>query len=213
MSERDWNEDYKAVQMPWDTGKPDEQLVELVRAKRIAPGRTLEIGCGTGTNALWLAEQGFDVLGIDLAPLAVEQARAKLAGFGASSRCRFEVGDFLAKVPAGTFAFVFDRGCWHCFDEPAEQADFAARVASCLAPDGLWVSLIGSTEGGPREFGPPRRSARDIALAIEPHLAIEELTAMSFTINAPAPAMAQPASWRCTARRRSVPAQPSTRHS
>jgi SAM-dependent methyltransferase len=213
MSEREWNDDYKAGQTPWDTGEPDAQLVAFVRAKRVAPGRTLEIGCGTGTNALWLADQGFDVLGIDLASVAIEQARAKAAKSGAGARCRFDTGDFLAKAPEGPFAFVFDRGCWHCFDDAAEQAAFAERVASCLAPDGLWLSLIGSTEGGPREFGPPRRSARDIALAIEPHLAIEELAGMRFTIAAPQAALTQPAAWRCVARRRSVPAQPSTRES
>jgi len=208
--ERDWNEDYKTGNTPWDTGQPDEELVAFVRAKRVAPGAALDIGAGTGTNALWLAEQGFDVLGIDLASLAVEQARAKLAKSKSASRCRFETCDFLANAPAGPFAFVFDRGCWHGFDEPAERSTFAARVASLLAPDGVWLSLIGSTEGGPREFGPPRRSARDIAEAIEPHLAIEELVGMNFTIVAPQAAMANPAAWRCAARRRKLPAQPST---
>jgi len=210
MADRDWNEDYKDGQMPWDTGEPDEMLVSFVRAGRVAPGPTLEIGAGTGTNALWLAQQGFDVLGIDLAPLAVEQARAKVPTSPAL-RCRFEAHDFFADPPAGPFAFVFDRGCFHGCDEREERARFAARVAGLLAPGGVWLSLIGSTEGGPREFGPPRRTARDIVEAIEPVLAIEELTAMKFSIRAPIPDLASPLAWRCAARLRTVPAQPSTR--
>jgi len=206
VPDHDWNENHASGNLPWDTGEPDEQLVAFVRAGRVAPGATLEVGAGTGTNALWLAQQGFDVLGVDLSPLAVEQARSKLPV--AAPRCRFEVHDFLADPPAGTFAFVFDRGCFHVFDDAEARARFAVRVAERLAPGGVWLSLIGSTEGPARDFGPPRRSARDIVAAIEPVLAIEELTAVTFGTRGPMPA---PAAWRCVARARGVPAQPSTR--
>lgn len=205
MTHRDWNEHYASGNLPWDTGEPDELLVAFVEAARVRPGPALDVGAGTGTNALWLARQGFDVLGVDLAPLAVEQARAKLPA--GAPRCRFEAHDFLADPPAGTFAFVFDRGCFHCFDDAGDRARFAARVAERLAPGGVWLSLIGSTEGPAREFGPPRRSARDLAVAIEPVLAIEELTAVTFAASGPMPAV--PA-WRCVARARSTPANPST---
>jgi SAM-dependent methyltransferase len=206
MSERSWNDDYASGHLPWDTGVPDPMLTAFVTAGRVPPARTLEVGAGTGTNAIWLAERGFDVLGIDVSPLAVEAARAKLAG--GTARCRFETRDFLSeRVGDGPFGFVFDRGCFHVFDEPAEQAAFAARVAEVLAPNGTWLSLLGSTEGLPREFGPPRRSARDIAAAIEPVLEIVELAAAEFT-DGPAPWSA----WVCLSRRRAVPAQPSSRH-
>jgi len=207
MADHSWNERYATGDLPWDTGSPDELLVAFVGAGRVAPGPALDVGAGTGTDALWLARQGFDVLGVDLSPLAVERARAKLPS--PSPRCRFEAHDFLADPPAGSFAFVFDRGCFHVFDEAADRARFAARVAERLAPGGVWLSLIGSTEGPARDFGPSRRSARDIAEAIEPVLAIEELTAVVFgpggQLSAPTPA------WRCVARVRGVPAQPSTR--
>ena len=97
MAHPSWNESYAAGELPWDTGEPEPLLVEFVTSGRIEPTRTLEIGAGTGTNALWLAERGFDVLGIDVAPLAVERANAKLDGrdFG----CRFAALDFLAASP------------------------------------------------------------------------------------------------------------------
>ncbi len=199
-----WNESYASGELPWDSGEPEPLLVEFVTAGRVRPTRTLEIGAGTGTNALWLAKRGFDVLGIDIAPLAVERASAKLNG--RALRCRFVTRDFLAAdFPNGPFDFVFDRGCFHIFDEPEERARFAAHVAAMLTPGGLWLSMIGSTEGPPREVGPPRRSGRQVMLAIEPALEIVELRSAEFRGHG-APA------WLCLSRRRTVLAQPSTRH-
>jgi len=137
MTQRNWNEDYDKGDAPWDTGSPDPYLVELVETGRVAPGRTLEVGCGTGTNALWLAARGFEVVGIDLASRAIELARAKTAG--ASGRVEFRALDFLVDpVAGGPFSFAFDRGCFHVFDEPQGRARFAARVAGLLGPEGLW---------------------------------------------------------------------------
>jgi SAM-dependent methyltransferase len=194
MAHRSWNESYAAGELPWDTGEPEPLLVEFVTAGRIRPTRALEIGAGTGTNSLWLAERGFEVLGIDVAPLAVEKATAKLDGRDLG--CRFQSLDFLsASPPAGPFQFVFDRGCFHVFDEAEERMRFAAKVAAALAPGGLWLSLIGSTEGPPREIGPPRRSAREVALAIEPALEIVELRVAEFHGHGAK-------AWFCLARRR-----------
>lgn len=203
MAQHDWNGCYVAGTLPWDTGEPDSHLVQAVRTASVPLGRALEVGCGTGTNAAWLAEHGFSVLGIDVAPAAIEQARKKTR-----DRCRFEVLDFLTATPDGApFDFVFDRGCFHVFDAPEERARFATRVAALLAPNGQWLSLIGSTEGPARDRGPPRRSAIDIATAIEPSLELVELRATTFEIQSGE----RPLAWYCRARRRDVPAQPSSR--
>lgn len=205
MPHPDWNESYAAGDMPWDTGEPDDHLVEFIRTGAVAPGRALEVGCGTGTNALWLAEQGFAVLGGDVAPLAIEQARAKAAD--ARLDCRFETLDFLNEgVPGGPFDFVFDRGCFHVFDGADHRIKLAKRVAALLAPNGRWLSLIGSTEGPERDWGPPRRSARDVVDAIEPALEILQLRSVEFRAKLPAPATA----WFCLSRPREIPAVSST---
>jgi 2-polyprenyl-3-methyl-5-hydroxy-6-metoxy-1,4-benzoquinol methylase len=68
MAHPSWNESYASGELSWDTNEPEPLLVEFVTSGRVAPTLTLEIGAGTGTNALWLAEHGFDVLGIDVAP-------------------------------------------------------------------------------------------------------------------------------------------------
>jgi len=89
--------------------------------------------------------------------------------------------------------------------KPEERLLFATRVAAVLSPDSMWLSLIGSTEGSAREVGPPRRSAVEVALAIEPVLEIVDLRSAEFhASNAKA--------WLCPSRRRATPAQRSTRH-
>ncbi len=148
MAHPPWNESYASGELPRDTGEPEPLLVEFVTSGRIQPTQTLEIGAGTGTNSIWLAERGFDLVGIDVAPRAVERATAKLNG--RALPCRFASLDFLASAPeGGPFEFIFDRGCFHVFDEPEERGQFAAQVTAALVPGSLWLSLIGSTEGSP----------------------------------------------------------------
>jgi SAM-dependent methyltransferase len=208
MSQHEWNEHYRAGELPWDTGRADEHLVEIVECGALPTGRALEVGCGTGTNALWLAERGYDVVAVDVAPLAIERARARAGG---AVRCRFEVLDFLAADPRATpgapFDLVFDRGCFHVFDEAEVRARFARRVAAALAPGGAWLSVIGSTEGAAREAGPPRRSARDVLDAIEPALELVMLR----SIELDGPEANGFMAWLCLSRRRAVPAQASSR--
>ena len=206
MPQHRWDDAYISGDAPWDTGTADEHLVEFLRSSPVARGRALDVGCGTGTNALWLAEQGFAVLGIDIAPAGIEKARAKPAG--AELDCRFVVADFLNdSISGGPYDLVYDRGCFHVFDEAEDRERFAERVASLLTPDGRWLSLIGSTEGPECSYGPPRRSAREVIGAIEPELEILELCSTELRANLPAPV----AAWLCLARPRLVPAQPSTR--
>jgi SAM-dependent methyltransferase len=204
MPHRAWNESYASGELPWDTGEPEPLLIDFINSGGAAPGRTLEVGTGTGTNAIWLAERGFDVLGIDVSPLAIERAIAKMDGRNLC--CRFATLDFLAApVADGPFQFIFDRGCFHVFDEPEERERFAAHVAASLMPGGLWLSLIGSTEGAPREVGPPRRSAREIVRAMEPAVEIVELRSAEFRSHGAK-------AWFCLSRQRMTPAQPSTQH-
>lgn len=205
MPHHPWDARYEAADLPWDTGEPEPHLVELVEEGALTPGRVLEIGCGTGTNAIWLAEQGFDVHGIDISARAIDMALSKRKAAGVS--VRFTVLDFLnEQVDGEDFDLVFDRGVFHVFDDAASRARFAQHVARVIHPSGLWVSLIGSTEGPPRDHGPPRRSARDVSEAVEPVLELTSLYSTDFRANVPTPARA----WLLIARKREVAAQPST---
>ena len=205
MSERDWNESYKTGNLPWDTGEPDEHLVKLINTNGIKSGKALEVGCGTGTNSLWLADNGFNVIGVDISRAALDLAIQKKNNN--SHSCDFVLMDFLNdRSLSQSFDFVFDRGCFHSFDEESERSLFARQVSRILKTNGIWLSLIGSTEGGPRDSGPPRRSAIDITNAIEPYLEILEMHSVYFQTNLPFPAKA----WFCLSRQRKEAAEPST---
>ena len=147
-----WNERYRDGNLPWDTGRPSSELQRAVTENGIKPCRVLEIGCGTGTNSVWLAQQGFDVTGVDLAPLAVEQAeeRARAAGVNA----HFLAADVL-DLPdlAGPFGFLFDRGCFHAVRREAPQR-YAAAVAQKLTVGGRGLILAGNARE-PHDPGPP----------------------------------------------------------
>jgi len=203
MSHPSWNDNYASGEpLPWDTGVPDPMLVEMIESGAIAPCRTLEVGCGTGTNAIYLAQHGFEVVGVDISPIAVEHARTK-----ANGRCRFETVDFLNEPPpGGPFHFVFDRGCFHTFDEDDERARFAENVAAALDVGGVWLSLIGSTEGPPREAGPPRRNAREIMQAIEPSMEILQFSSREFGVCGE-----HLKAWLCLSHKRTIRPQPSSR--
>jgi SAM-dependent methyltransferase len=206
MPRPDWNERYKAGNLPWDTNEPDEHLVKLIETKTILPGKALEVGCGTGTNSIWLARRGFSVLGVDIAQAAIDLANKKKNGKSLS--CEFVLLDFIhSNSLAQSYDLVFDRGCFHSFDEENDRLLFARHVSQVLKINGIWVSLIGSTEGAPREMGPPRRTASDVIQAIEPNLEILELRSVFFQTNLPL----TPRAWLCIARKRKEPAQLSTR--
>jgi len=181
-SHADWNESYREGNLPWDTGHPSSELQRVVSAHAIRPGRALDIGCGTGTNSIWLAEQGFDVLGIDVAPLAVERAEHKARAVGASAR--FITGDILAlsdrdlPASAGPFEFFFDRGCYHAVRR-SEPTRYAASVAQHLAPGARGLILTGNSRE-PHEPGPPVVSEQELRAELGTHFEFLDLHEFRF---------------------------------
>jgi len=132
---KNWNDRYQTGETPWDTGRPSSELQRVVLDRKIRPCRALELGCGTGTNCVWLAQQAFEVTGLDLAPLAIQKAEEQARDAGVSAR--FLAADVLRPPELGEpFAFFFDRGCYHAIrrEHPYE---YAKVVASLLAPGAL----------------------------------------------------------------------------
>jgi cyclopropane fatty-acyl-phospholipid synthase-like methyltransferase len=99
---------YRYFRMPWE-GAPRDELVELVGSGRIGPGRAIDLGSGTGSNAIFLAQQGFDVTGVDFAASAIAKARQTASEAGVS--VRFEVDDLTQlREVEGPFDLLVDYG-------------------------------------------------------------------------------------------------------
>jgi SAM-dependent methyltransferase len=117
---------------------PDERLVELVEGPhRLQPGRALDLGCGAGRNALYLARHGWYVIGIDMVGRAVEAARSKAVGAAASAR--FLQGDVtrLGDLDLGDgYTLMVDSGCYYGLADDQRDA-FAEGVTRVAAPGAL----------------------------------------------------------------------------
>ena len=185
---KSFEERYQESDTPWELHRPDHNLIDFVTKLPVPPGAAIDLGCGTGDNSIWLANQGFTVTGCDLSAVALDLARDKSTLAKAS--CTFHQGNFLESIPPGApFGFAFDRGCFHTFDDPSVRNCFVERVAQILAPHGLWFSIIGNRdeERGDRE-GPPQLTAWEVAAAVEPFFEIISLTQGHFDFNhTPAP--------------------------
>lgn len=109
-------------------------------------GTALEVACGRGTASVWLAQRGLDVLGVDVSPVAVEQARALADAAGVRVRCRFEVVDLDDGLPDGPPVDVL---LCHRFRDARLDVPMAAR----LAPHGLLaVSACSEVGAGPGRY-------------------------------------------------------------
>lgn len=197
MMKNNFEERYRAGDTPWDHGMPDFNLIDTVIKRNISKCKALDIGCGTGDNAIWLAQQGFIVTGCDISETAIIKAQKK--ALTANVDCSFIVADFLNdKIPCLPFGFVFDRGCLHSFDTPEERRQFAENVCYHLEEGGLWLTLAGNADEGPRECGPPQLTAKDLVVAVEPSCEIISLTAGCFGSDQEDP----PKAWICLMRKR-----------
>jgi SAM-dependent methyltransferase len=132
--------------------------VELVRAGELDKGRILDVGCGTGENALYLAENRFSVVGVDLSNRAIAAARAKAAE--RKLKVDFQTGNALSlDFKDGVFENVIDSGLFHTFSDN-DRPGYAREIARVLAPRGKYFMLCFS-EKEPIGWGGPRRVTRE----------------------------------------------------
>ena len=124
----------------WDTGVPQPELQQLVRDR--APGRALDLGCGTGADVVYLAGHGWETVGIDFAPEAVAAAKKKAADAGVTAA--FVPGDASRLADAGVrgpFDLLLDIGCYHTI--PASRRDAYVAGAAAAARPGADFYLAG----------------------------------------------------------------------
>jgi cyclopropane fatty-acyl-phospholipid synthase-like methyltransferase len=143
---------------PWDIGRPQGALTRLAEQGAIV-GSVLDLGCGTGEGALYLAERGHDVLGIDAAAVAIERARAKARDRGIDAE--FLAWDALRVGELGrTFDTAIDIGLFHTFQDE-ERPIFAESLHAALAPGGPYFLLCWS-ERNEWGYGPRRVTQQEI---------------------------------------------------
>jgi SAM-dependent methyltransferase len=139
---------YKSRTAPWVIGEPQPAIVELQRAGWIH-SKVLDIGCGTGEHTILLTRLGYDVLGIDFAPHAVEQARANAAEQGVDAR--FEVADAMNLSAEPGYQTIVDSALFHIFDD-ADRVRYVSSLHTAARPGGL-VHVLALSDAG-RGFGP-----------------------------------------------------------
>jgi 2-polyprenyl-3-methyl-5-hydroxy-6-metoxy-1,4-benzoquinol methylase len=161
-----------AETMPWYYAGLDPDLESALAARGITSGRVLDLGTGPATQALVLAERGFDVTAADVSTHAVAQGRAQAAARGL--RIEFIEDDVLASRLTADFDIVLDRGCYHVF-APELRPRYARTLAALVKPKGLFFLKCFSDEQ-PGEIGPYQSHPRDIEAVFQDAFEIASIT-------------------------------------
>lgn len=150
----DWNACYERRETPWEKGFATPVIAEVeARHPAVFRGRVFVPGCGLGHDARWLAEHGLKVTGGDIAPLALEKARA----LDAEGRVEFRLVDVFSPPDdmCGAFDLVWEHTCL-CALPPEMRTKYALGVKSALKPGGMVAGVFFiSPEMDPGEEGPP----------------------------------------------------------
>ena len=133
---------------PWDSGISPPELFEFIETH--PPGHAIDLGCGTGTNVITLAQHGWQVSGVDFAARAIKTAhrKAKHANIDAD----LHVSDVTRlHGMTGPYDLALDMGCFHNLEYKKE--DYLHRLDQILAPGGFWLlyaHLLSSEFGDPK---------------------------------------------------------------
>lgn len=158
-----YNLAYKIGFSPWDSGPPMPELIDLIEGDdALSPGRAIDLGCGAGTKAVYLAKHGWEVTGVDIAPEALKLARARVAENDvAVDLVECDLLDLAPGAIRGTFDFLLDFGCAHNLRNNAKS--HYAKVVADLAAPGATLMLFAFT------YGPQSVTREEIDAAFAPH--------------------------------------------
>jgi SAM-dependent methyltransferase len=163
LTGRPWDAQYQSGPAPWDIGGPQPAIVRVAAAGGFA-GAVLDVGCGSGENALHLASRGLPVLGVDVAETALAIAREKARDRGVD--VEFAMADALElELLERTYPTVLDCGLFHTFDGDERQR-YVASLASVTRRDGtLHVLCFSAAES---DTGPHPVSRQELEAAFNP---------------------------------------------
>ena len=168
--------------LPWHREQPPA-LLELAVGQRTTRGRALDLGCGEGVNAAYLAQQGFSVVAVDFvaAALAAARTRAEQAGVA----IEFREGDVVDYEAPSAFDIVLDSGCLHHLPK-GKLSSYRSRLNDWLAPGGDYVLV--HLAHRPRVFWipkGPRHMTRDRAVAFFAPLELKAYEETNFDVALP----------------------------
>ena len=162
---------------PWDIGRPQREVLALAAVGAFR-SPVIDVGCGTGENALALAQAGLEVLGIDASPRAIGKAmdtarERELAGAG------FLVADVFGVGGLGRrFASALDCGLFHVLDDH-ERPVYAASLRDALEPGGV-LHLLCFSDGEPPGWGPRRVTDAELRSTFSSGWIVREIVAAAF---------------------------------
>jgi cyclopropane fatty-acyl-phospholipid synthase-like methyltransferase len=157
----DFDLKYLLGQKPWDTGVTPPEVREMIESAALKPGRALDLGCGTGTNCIYLARHGWEVVGVDFSAVAIWRARQKARRAGAA--CQFHHADVTdLSFLAGPFDLALDIGCLHSIPRAGWQR-YGAVLTQLVRPGGLYLLYAFTSH-------PDRSASRGVTPAEVRHL-------------------------------------------
>jgi SAM-dependent methyltransferase len=155
-----WDADYRGDRPPlWDAGQTSGELKKAVESGTIRPSRAVELGSGSGTDAIYLASRGFEVTAIEIAPTALSQAQKKARKAGVT--VRWLLADVLAPPDLEPFDFIYDRGCYHVVRDE-NLAAYLETVRRLSRPGTRFLLLAGNAEDPTPGYGLPRVSEEEL---------------------------------------------------
>jgi cyclopropane fatty-acyl-phospholipid synthase-like methyltransferase len=136
-----WDVLYLFKKTPWDTGSTPPEIVAAIEGGKAPIGRALDLGCGTGTNAIYLAQHGYDLIAIDVSRRAIALARRKTRLTNMMHTIRFVRGDVVQMqrwVPANSIGFAYDIGCFHSLTTESRRR-YVSALTAVLRPGAVYM--------------------------------------------------------------------------
>lgn len=160
---------YLRNRIPWDTGVSPPELLDFIEQN--PPGRALDLGCGTGTNVITLAQHGWSVVGVDFSFLAIRRARKKAVNLSGDT-C-FIHGDVVQlQGIQGPFDLALDIGCFHSLTL-SEKDQYIANVAQLLRTNGIYLLYAWIAAG--EEQSATLLKERDLRSRFEEHFHLKRV--------------------------------------
>ena len=169
---------YLDGQTPWDSGRPNSELIRVVDERGLPGRRILELGCGTGTNAIALARRGYSVTAVDQVDVAIDLARSKAETAGV--HIDFRVGDLTKMDLGGPYESICDVGVYHGVRN-RDLDGFLAAVKRVSRRGTRWLTLAGNAREALPD-GPPVVTEEEIRRELGPLFRILQIRECRFDL-------------------------------